>query len=165
MTIFLSSTADDINLGANLTADGNVDLDSTNGNVLQIAGDVLAGITYLDAAASSKVIDLDGTIDRAAIGGDVLIGKPSPQVMSISMGRSMQMEVWSLMVRALQLQQTLIQMQTPTLRKMLIWVQVPSLKLVERLMQICFAKIVSSGSTVSIVDLDSAGAYASHGNY
>ena len=32
--IFITATADDINLGANLTADGNVDLDSTNGNVL-----------------------------------------------------------------------------------------------------------------------------------
>ena len=75
--IFITATSDDVNVAAGLTADGKVEVESTNGNVLQTAGDILAGTNVtIDAAATTKKIDLDGTIgNTTSIGGDVLIGQ------------------------------------------------------------------------------------------
>ena len=160
--IFITATADDINLGANLTADGNVDLDSTNGNVLQIAGDVLAGTNLtIDAAASSKIIDLDGTIGSgAAIGGDVLIGQTvaTSDVNldgAINANGSVVVDGTSLAITA----NLNSDANTDTTGN----VDLGSTGAISQTggtinANSGFAKIVSSGSTVSIVDLDSAGA-------
>ena len=75
--IFITATADDVNLAAGLTADNEVTIISTSGSVLQTAGNILAtDDVNIDAAASSQKIDLAGTIGTTtAIGGNVLIGQ------------------------------------------------------------------------------------------
>ena len=61
--IFITATADDVNLAAGLTADNEVTIISTSGSVLQTAGNILAtDDVNIDAAASSQKIDLAGTI-------------------------------------------------------------------------------------------------------
>ena len=70
--VFITATTDDVNLGAGVTADGNIDLDA-GANILQTAGDLLAGGNVnLDAVTT---VDLDGTVGfGSAIGGNFAIG-------------------------------------------------------------------------------------------
>ena len=75
--VFITATANDVNLATGLTADNEVTIISTSGSVLQTAGNILAtDDVNIDAAASSQKIDLAGTIGATtAIGGNVLIGQ------------------------------------------------------------------------------------------
>ena len=160
--VFITATANDVNLAAGLTADNEVTIISTSGSVLQTAGNILAtNDVNIDAAATSQKIDLAGTIGATtAIGGNVLIGQ-SVGTSDIEIDGAITAD-GSVVVDGATITATAnisSDANTDTTGDV-------DLGATGTISQTGgsinanngFAKIVSSGSTVSLVDVDSAGA-------